>query len=357
MSSKFSILMMQQALALAKSRRGFCAPNPAVGSVIVREEKIIAEGVHLGAGHPHAEIEALKKLGDRAKGATLYVTLEPCCHFGRTPPCTDQIIQSGIARVYFGLVDPNPKVAGQGKAALEKAGIPCELIDLPEIRKFYQSYIYWTQQHRPFVTAKLAVSWDGKIAGPDGIPVQLTSEKAQRKTHEYRHRMDAILTGIHTILKDDPQLNVRLGLEVLAKPIYILDSQLRLPLMAKVIQTAKTLTVFHASNVNSERKKALMALGVRCEEVPSTSKGLDLPTILTIIGRDGMQDLWIEAGPQVFESFHEQQLLGRILIYISPKTLGQTAMPAFRKPLALRNAFIKWGRLGPDLLLEISASV
>src|SRR3990167_3956342 len=207
---EFLILQMQQALSLAQSQRGCCAPNPAVGAVIVKEGQVISTGTHLGSGHPHAEIEALKSLGDQAKGATLIVTLEPCCHFGKTPPCTDQIIKSGIGEVYFVLLDPNPVVAGKGVTALKKAGIRCELIDLPEIRAFYESYIYWINNHRPWVTAKMALSLDGKIAGPDRVSVNITGKALQQLTHQYRQKSDALLTTINTIIHDNPQLNVRL---------------------------------------------------------------------------------------------------------------------------------------------------
>lgn len=348
------IELMKQALALAKTRRGFCAPNPAVGAVITRENKIIATGAHFGAGHPHAEIEALKSLQNKAENATLYVTLEPCCHFGKTPPCTDQIIQSGIREVYFGLLDPNPIVAGKGVKELENAGIRCELINLPEIQEFYRSYIYWTQHRRPWVTIKIAMSLDGKIAGPAGARITLTGPELQRVTHEYRLHSDAILSTINTIVKDDPQFNVRLENNIISKPIYILDSQLRLPREAKILKTAKTLTIFHADTADVHRRQTLINAGIRCEIVPVVGNGLDLQQVLTIIGRDGIHDLWVEAGGTCFQNFLHEKLFHRALIYIAPKILGENATAGFNEPFSFPvNAQIKWYSVGSDCVCEI----
>lgn len=354
MIDEFSITQMRQALSLAQSQQGNCAPNPAVGAVITRNNQVVAMGTHKGSGHPHAEIEALKLLNNKADGATLYVTLEPCCHFGKTPPCTEQIIKSGIRKVYFGLVDPNPVVAGKGIAALEKAGIYCELIDLAEIHHFYKSYTYWTKHQRPYVTAKIALSLDGKIAGPDGAPIMMTGPSLQRLTHENRKQSDAILSTINTIIKDDPQLNVRLDNEVIKKPIYILDSRLRLPKNANILQTAKKLTVFHAEKVDERYKKELTDLGIRCVAVATTSVGLDLNQVLMHIGRDGIHDLWIEAGGKCFQAFMQEKLLHRALIYVSPTIVGNQATSAFTQPILLADeAQVKWSIYPPDCVCEL----
>jgi diaminohydroxyphosphoribosylaminopyrimidine deaminase/5-amino-6-(5-phosphoribosylamino)uracil reductase len=354
MTSKFSIAQMQRALSLAQSRRGFCAPNPPVGAVITQGEQVLATGAHFGSGHPHAEIEALKLLNYKANGAILYVTLEPCCHFGKTPPCTDQIIKSGIREVYFGLLDPNPIVAGKGIAALEKAGIRCELIDLAEIHDFYASYIFWTKYQRPVVTAKIALSLDGKMAGPDGAPIIITGPQLQRYTHENRKHSDAILSTINTVIKDDPQFNARIDNEIIKKPVYILDSKLRLPSHAKILQTAKTLTIFHGPEANEKRKKELITAGVRCEAIATTKTGLNLNEVLACIGRDGIHDLWVEAGGKCFQAFLQEKLINRALIYVAPKILGDKTTPAFTQTLSFAEyGQIKWSVYGADSMCEI----
>lgn len=346
---------LRQALTLAKDRHGFCAPNPAAGALVVKEGSVLATGKHWAAGYAHAERAALEKLGERAQGATLYVTLEPCCHYGKTPPCTQIIIDAGIKRVYYSLRDPNPKVCGKGSQELIAAGIPCEQIALLDIDDFYQSYIYWTQHNRPFVTAKIAMSLDGKIAGAQGESIQITGSGLQNYTHQNRCKSDAILTTINTIIHDNPQLNIRLNNEVVKKPIYVIDSQLRLPLNAKVLMTALQLTIFHDKNADKKRKQLLKDQGVRCVEVKKDLNGLVLTDIIKIIGGDGVHDLWIEAGSCCFQSFLKQKLLNRALIYIALKILGPEAKLAFDKPLPLLDnaKTIQWQSYGQDAVCLI----
>ncbi|MGB6976420.1 MAG: bifunctional diaminohydroxyphosphoribosylaminopyrimidine deaminase/5-amino-6-(5-phosphoribosylamino)uracil reductase RibD, partial [Gammaproteobacteria bacterium] len=235
-----------EALELAELRRGFCAPNPAVGAVVVKQGRVLATGYHKASGQPHAEAEALGSLGDEARGATLYVTLEPCCHLGKkTPPCTELLIARGIREVYYGFTDPNPQVAGLGAQALQAAGIPCKHVPLASIDEFYQSYAHWWQTRQPWLTAKLALSLDGKIAGAKGKRMNITGAELQQYTHTLRHQADALLTTARTILNDDPQMNVRLGDKVIAKPLYIIDRELYLPLTARIWQTAKTICILH----------------------------------------------------------------------------------------------------------------
>lgn len=285
-------------IELAEQRSGFCAPNPAVGCVIVKDDKIIAEGFHFGCGYAHAEVDALNKTGDAVRGATLYVSLEPCCHFGKTPPCTEKIKSSGIKTVYFGLKDPNPLVSGKGQAALIEAGISCAQIDIPEINKFYQAYAHWTKTKKPFVTAKLAMSADFKIAGEHKKPVKISGIEADFLTHQYRKKTDAILTTIETILNDDPQLNARIKNTAISKKIYILDSRARLPLTAKILKTAEKITVFYSEDSDCTH---LENKNVRCIKVSKNNFGLNLNAVLEKIGADGVHDLWVEAGAQCFK--------------------------------------------------------
>ena len=313
-------------ITLAEERLGFCAPNPAVGCVIVNEGKIIAEGFHWGAGYPHAEVDALKKLNNDATGATLYVSLEPCCHYGRTPPCTDLIKKSGVKKVVFGLYDPNPIVAGKGQAALIDAGIPCEWLSLPEIDFFYRAYCHWTKTKKPFVTAKIALSANYKIALRNKKPVKITGKEADELTHYYRKKSDAIFTTIETILNDDPKLNVRLGGHEIKKKIYIVDSVCRLPLDATIFKSAESITLFHSDKADLKSISLLEKNHVSCILMPENDFGLNLEKIVDKIGADGVQSLWIEAGATCFHSFLKQSLLNEIIIYLSSKKLDDDAL-------------------------------
>jgi diaminohydroxyphosphoribosylaminopyrimidine deaminase/5-amino-6-(5-phosphoribosylamino)uracil reductase len=344
------------ALAQAKTRRGFCAPNPAVGAVLVNHaQEIIASGFHWAAGHPHAEIEVLTKISSIPSDATLYVTLEPCCHYGRTPPCTEAIIQSGIKQVVYAYRDPNPVVAGKGENILNDAGISCIYFSIPEIDIFYQSYTYWQKTKLPFVTAKMALTLDGKIAGKNSEPITITGETINRHTHYQRKKHDAILTTSKTIIADNPQLNARIDSEVIAKPIYILDSDLSLTPNVKIFKTAKTITLFHKADIAEMNKQKFLESGVRCVGVEHDSNGLNLHQILQQIGQDGIHDLWIEAGGKCFSSFLNQKLLQRALIYIAPHTKAE-GKSAF--PMGTENNFsartIRWEQFGRDVLCEMN---
>lgn len=346
---------MKLALALAKERRGFCAPNPAVGALVVKDGVVLAEGKHWAAGQPHAERDALNKLEGKAKGTIMYVTLEPCCHFGKTPPCTQGIIDAGIERVYYGFQDPNPTVGGKGAQELIAAGIPCEQVQLSEIDEFYQSYSYWLEHRRPFVTGKIALSFDGKIAGPKGKRVLITGKMLQRLTHEYRRNSDALLTTANTIIHDDPELNVRLDQESIAKRIYILDSQLRLPLDAKVLTTASEVIIFHEKDADEKGRQQLRNKNIRCVPIQKDKNGMRLKDVIKTIGEDGIHDLWVESGGRCFQSLVEQRLLNRALIYLAPKILGPQAKPAFNESLALLNGakVVEWESYGEDAVCRL----
>lgn len=344
---------LQKALVMAELRKGFCAPNPSVGAVIVKDNIIIATGHHEAAGHAHAEIAALETLNHKAHNATLYVTLEPCCHWGKTPPCTEALIQSGIKRVVYAYKDPNPIVAGKGEAILLKAGLQCEHIPLPEINTFYKSYAHWHQTQTPFVTAKIAMTLDGKIAGKQNSPLLITGDPLKELTHHHRKKTDAILTTSKTIIQDNPQLNARFLTETVSKPLYILDSQLNLPLTATIFSTAKSLVIFHAKNAPSDRLNQLLEREVRCYAIAENRDGLSLPDVLLQIGKDGVQDLWIEAGAKCFSAFIQHKLLQRILIYMAPWIVGEGS-PAFNIPIDFRAyPLLQWQQFGKDVLCEI----
>lgn len=347
---------LKEALKLAEMRRGFCSPNPSVGAVIVKNDQILATGFHWQAGSPHAEIDALSKLGDEARGASLYVTLEPCCHFGRTPPCTESIIARGIARVIYGSEDPNPLMCGKGRQRLTDAGILCVQHPLSEIERFYESYRHWRKTGMPFVTAKIALSLDGKIAGENGEPVLLTKEKARELTHQMRKRSDAILTTSKTILHDNPQLNARLANgDVLRKPLFVLDSLCRTPRDARIFSSASEVTLFHNALAPKERTEFFEAKGAACALVSHSEKGLCLDEVLKAISKKGFHDVWVEAGGRCFEALLRSHLIQRTFVYLAPCWLGSNAYGAFPDDF---NPFegakkIEWQALGQDALCVV----
>jgi len=303
-----------QTLELAAKRQGFTAPNPAVGAIVTKHGKIIGQGFHNGPGQPHAEVVALQNCHESPQGATLFVSLEPCCHYGRTPPCVKAIIEARIKEVFFCYLDPNPEVAGKGQKQLQQAGITCEYIPLHEADKFYNAYRHWMLTGRPWVTAKLALSQDGKIAGENGNPIKITGPELQQFTHEKRLQSDAILSTVETVLCDDPALNVRLNNEPIAKDIYLLDSRLRFPTTAKLNQTAKSITLFH-----DEKYHKCFPNHIKQQPV---SKGLNLQQVIEKIGADGVQALWVEAGAKCFHAMVDQKIADEIFLYVGNKTLG-----------------------------------
>ncbi len=352
MSNHTTFLM--QALTLAQQQRGFCAPNPSVGAVIVSEAgEILATGYHEGAGHSHAEVVALNQLQGKAIGATLYLTLEPCCHWGRTPPCTDAIIQAGIRRVVYGFHDPNPLIKAKSKTILSAQSIQYDYHPLPEINEFYRSYFYWHQTKKPFVTAKIALSLDGKIAHSTGSPLSITGPEVKELTYLYRKQSDAILTTVKTIIHDDPQMNVRQK-EIIAKPLYILDRELTLPLTATVLTTAKSLTLFHAKTVAAEHIEKYQQKNIRCIAIETQQNQLSLPSVIDHIGQDGVHDLWVEAGGTCFSAFAREKLVQKMLIYVAPRWVG-LGLNAFDNDFSLNisDADVAWRQVGNDAVCEI----
>lgn len=347
---------LKLALDEARKGQGFCAPNPAVGAVLVREGQVIAKGYHCGPGQPHAEVEALRSVSDEdCRRSTLYVTLEPCCHFGRTPPCTDLILSRGIPNVVFAYLDPNPLVAGQGMRALQQAGVRCTHVECPGVSEFYAAYSFWWKNKRPRFTAKIAMSLDGKIAAAGGRPLPITGEQARQFTHTHRLHADAILTTAQTILADDPSLNARLESGDVAKSVYVLDRLGRLPWTAKVIRTAKKLTVFHGIEADEVRLETLKSSGVELVRAPTTSNGLDLAFVAEYLGKVGLHDVWLEAGGKSFLGLYRAGLMDRAFLLLGNRWLGGEALPAFD---GLPEDFFSsmhqsaWSALGSDGLLE-----
>lgn len=346
------------ALSLAAIRRGFCAPNPCVGAVLVKNAAVIATGYHWASGAPHAEVDALNKIEPAlAKGATLYVTLQPCCHTGKkTPPCTELIIQRGIAKVIYACQDPNPAVINETNKILQQAGVECTQHRLPEIDNFYESYQFWWKTKRPFTTAKLAISLDGKIAGKQGERVQLTGLIAQQFTHQQRKQANAILTTAKTICVDNPLLNSRIAHTVYKKPLYILDTELNTPASAKVFTSAKSVTLFHNANLTPQHQDKFSQHELRF--IPTKidkDGGLNLLEVLQYIAEEGSHDLWIEAGGRCFQTLAENQLLQRAFIYVAPRWLGEDAQTAFTPSSPFLGAsLVATTTLGTDACFEFS---
>lgn len=331
---------LRLALDAAKQREGFCAPNPAVGAVVVRDDVLVSTGTHWAAGFPHAEVDALEKAGDYAKNATLYVTLEPCCHVGKTPPCTDAIQLAGIKEVIYAVRDPNP-VARCGADVLKKAGIPCRQVELPEINEFYKHYCYWLVHKKPFVSIKLAFSADYKIAGENGMPIQLTGPECHELTHQNRLRADALLTTAQTVVCDNPFLTVRLADQHVSKPIFVLDSELRVKKDTNIFNATNEIIFYHKNNRQGRHDNRTVA-------VDFDEAGLNLQTVLKDIGSRGIHHLWVEVGAKAFYQFCHQKLAQEIYLYRSPKIVGEKGTAIDLSRCNIQENSLNWRVFGGD---------
>jgi diaminohydroxyphosphoribosylaminopyrimidine deaminase / 5-amino-6-(5-phosphoribosylamino)uracil reductase len=320
------------ALALALGRRGLGRtwPNPAVGAVVVKDGVIVGRGWTQPGGRPHAETEALARAGANARGATLYVTLEPCSHHGKTPPCADAIIASGVARVVSALVDPNPEVAGAGHWRMAEAGLVVEVgISADEARRAHAGHIRRVQDGRPHVTLKLAVSADEKVGLAGRNPVKITGEAATARVHLMRAMNDALLTGIGTALADDPLLTCRLpGLH---SPVrVVLDGALRLPPASKLVATVRAtpLWIATAGEAPADREQTLRSLGVEVLRVPSNDGKLDLGAVMKLLAGRGITRLMVEAGPILAAEFLRADLVDEAVLFRSRTAIGPDGIDA-----------------------------
>ncbi len=317
---------MREALDLARRGRALASPNPMVGAVLVRDGEVVGRGFHTWAGVQHAEIIALAQAGEKARGTTLYVTLEPCSHQGRTPPCASALIAAGVARVVSPMEDPNPLVAGAGFALLRQAGI--EVVMAPEFaaeaEKLNEPFIHFMRTGRPLVTLKTAITLDGKISAPDDNRGWITSERARAHVQELRHDHDAILTGIGTVLADDCALTDRTG-QPRCRPLLrvVLDSQLRLPLDAKMVRGASgDLVVVTTSAATPERRKALESRGAHVLVFDGDGGRSDLHQTIAWLGQQRYLSVMIEAGSKLNWTALETGCVDRIFFYYGPKILG-----------------------------------
>ncbi len=358
---------MREALALARRGYGMTSPNPMVGAILVKRGDIIGRGWHRRAGMPHAEIEALRdaaKHGNSPKGATLYVTLEPCCTHGRTPPCTEAIIAAGIKRVVIGATDPNPHHAGKGFKILKKAGIEVTHGILADnCTRLNESFNHWIIHRTPLVTVKSAMTLDGKIATANGESKWITGERARAHGMKLRQGSDAILVGVNTVLADNPSLTVRTPKP---KPLrrIVLDSMARTPLTAKVVSDEHAaLTTIVVSQRAPAKRIATLAKRVRVLFCPTRNTQhatrLDLRWLLKTLGSENITSLLVEGGGEVNASFLMDGLAHRVAFFYAPKILGgrdsrRAVAGEGAQSLAevLQLTDVEWRKLGPDLLLQ-----
>ena len=319
---------MREALELARQGHAQASPNPLVGAVLVRGGEVVGRGFHTWAGRKHAEIVALEQAGDRARGATLYVNLEPCCHTGRTGACTEAIAAAGVAKVVAAMQDPNPLVAGDGFRKLRAAGIEVEIASAftAEAEKINEAFVHFMRTRRPLVTLKTALTLDGKIAAPDDNLGWITSERARAHVQQLRHSSDTILTGIGTVLADNCLLTDRTGLPR-SRPLLriVLDSQLRLPMDAKMLQSARDdLVVVGTSAASPERRAALESHGARVLIFDGPGGRADIRRVVEWLAEEKYLSLMLEAGSKVNWSALEAGVVDKIFFYYGPKILGGT---------------------------------
>lgn len=355
----FDEKMMRRAVQLARKGVGKTSPNPAVGCVIVSGGAVTGEGWHRKAGTPHAEVNALRQAGEDAKGADLYVTLEPCSHFGKTPPCADAVIAAGVSRVFVGMVDPNPLVSGRGIERLRSSGIEVVTGLLEgECRALNQPFIKQVTTGLPFVTMKSAMTLDGRTATHSGDSKWITSERSRRFVHRLRASVDAVMTGSGTLLADDPQLTVRMAKG--KNPVRIVvDSALKTPVDSRLMSEAEKIPVIIAT-ISSDPAKitALTARGAEVMTCSAKDGGVDLTDLLARLGARGIQSLLLEGGERLCAAMLRQRLIDRFLFFYAPKILGGEGKGLFAgaggelmrdaMPLVIK----KVSRIGDDILVE-----
>ncbi len=320
---------MQRAIELARLGEGFVNPNPLVGAVIVKDNQIIGEGYHERYGELHAERNALKNCKMSPVGADMYVTLEPCCHYGKNPPCTEAVIASGIKHVYVGSFDPNPLVAGKGIEQLRNAGIKVtEGFMREECDTLNDIFFHYITTKMPYVILKSAITLDGKIAAYTGHSKWITNAESRLDAHRLRKKAAAIMVGIGTVLADDPMLNCRC--EDPSDPIRIIcDSKLRIPLESKIVKTAKQIPTYIVTSVISEKTAELEKAGVGIIHISSDEKGIDLKLLMKKLGEMKIDSVMIEGGAAMHTSALMSGIVNKVQIYIAPKILGGDGIGAF----------------------------
>lgn len=348
---------MRLALELARKGEGTVNPNPLVGSVVVKDGTIVGQGHHQAFGGPHAEAVALEQSRENAHGATLYVSLEPCCYRGKTPPCTQQISDAGIVRVVVACRDPNPLVNGKGIARLQEAGIAIkEGVLAAEAQRINEIFFKFIATRLPFVQIKLAMSLDGKIATQTGESRWISGERSRIAAHKLRRKFSAVLVGVGTVLSDDPQLTVR---HVRGRdPIRIvLDGEGKIPLTAGLLHKAGR-TIVATAAMTKEKETELLALGVEVWRFPDEKGNVDLQALMTRLGETEIDSVLVEGGGETVASFLEAELVDKVSFFVAPMLLGgRNAVPAvggtgvksISNATQLRNIDVE--RIGEDILI------
>ena len=322
---------MAQALRLAERGLYSANPNPRVGCVIVRDGQVVGEGWHERAGTPHAEIHALQQAGERMRGSTVYVTLEPCSHHGRTPPCTDSLIAADVARVVAAMRDPNPRVAGQGIEKLSRTGIQVEVgLMQVQAQELNIGFVSRMTRKRPWVRLKAAASLDGKTALNNGVSKWITGPAARSDVQHWRARSCAILTGVGTVLADDPQMNVR-EIETVRQPLrVIVDSSLKTPLSAKILAGGKALIACAVED--AVKVQALRTVGAEVLVLPSSGGDVDLARLLQVLAEREVNELMVEAGATLNGALLNAGLVDELILYLAPVLMGDAARGLFVLP-------------------------
>jgi diaminohydroxyphosphoribosylaminopyrimidine deaminase/5-amino-6-(5-phosphoribosylamino)uracil reductase len=354
---------MNLALDLAQKGQGHTSPNPMVGAVLVKDDRILGQGYHEAVGRAHAEVNAIEAAGDATRDAVLYVTLEPCNHTGRTPPCTDKILAAGIRRVVVAMRDPNPDVRGGGIKHLKQKGLKittgvCE----DQARRLNEAYIKYVRTKRPFVIVKCAATLDGRIATKTGDSKWVSGKESRAKVHRLRHAVDAIMVGVETVKIDDPNLTTRMAGEKGVDPRrIILDTQLSIPENANILQldSSADTTLVAGPTISEAKKNRIEREGVRILESPLKNGVIDLNRLMDSLGAAGITSLLIEGGARVIASALQQQIVDKVIFFYAPKILaGDDGVPICRGPgpelmrdsIPLKDIHVQ--RCGDDVMIE-----
>jgi diaminohydroxyphosphoribosylaminopyrimidine deaminase/5-amino-6-(5-phosphoribosylamino)uracil reductase len=322
---------MEQAISLARLAQGNVSPNPAVGAVLVKDGAVVGQGFTQPPGSKHAEIVAIEEAGESSRGSTLYVTLEPCCHFGRTPPCTRAVISAGISRVHIAMIDPNPAVAGKGQHELENAGVQTFIGEREEqASQLNEAYTKYITTGLPFITVKFAMSLDGKIATRNGDSKWISNAESRQFAHSLRHTSDAIMAGVNTVLADDPHLTTRSsggrGGTTSKQPLRIIvDGEGRTPQSAKIFHEAGKTILALGRPANPGEKESFAQLGAEILELPSRDGIIDLNSLFKILGEREITSVLVEGGGILVGSLFDQGLVDRIFAFIAPIIIGGEA--------------------------------
>ena len=349
---------MDRAIALAEKGRGATSPNPMVGALIIKDDRVIAEGYHERVGEPHAEINALKNAVEDVTGATMVVSLEPCNHFGRTPPCTEAVIEAGIGKVVVGMVDPNPKCAGGGIKRLRDAGIEVEYGLLADkIAKQNEAFIKYITTGRPFVVLKAAITLDGKISEAPGKTTAITGPDTKQRVHELRNEHDAIMVGIGTVITDDPMLTTRLDGVKAKNPIrVIVDSKARTPLNSRIVKSAREVRTIIAagSRAAAANIEDLKARGIEALKLGRWDGAVDVELLLEELGRLEISSVLVEGGGSLIASFVKAGMVDKYMVFVAPKLFGESGVDFVGGKLdsARMLSITATERFGDDILIE-----